>query len=169
MKIKQMTIISWRGGSEEGEALSDKLEWLTEKLSKVSFNYMEWRPGTGLLNPEAGHAPIFAKGLPVYKKNIAIDELRLFSKDAGLHAIDDAGTTRWMQWCLGEGSELKQRENWTQVKVEATENQIVMLDKVGASRFGVDAGLPDENYMIVQEYRVGGSLFCWNLKRSNSQ
>ncbi len=165
MSTKQEVTISWRAGMEYGKALGTTLEKQKDRLGKVLFSYLEWRPGTGLMKPDARPARILIEGPPTDPPGLAIDELRLFGENSGLHAIEDAGTTRWMQWQLGSAPNPDSAGNWEEVKAEATTYPILMLDEAGASRFGIHANLPVDKTLMVVEYRVGGTLFCWDLQR----
>ena len=165
MSTKQEVTISWRAGMEYGKALGTTLEKQKDRLGKVLFSYLEWRPGTGLMKPDTGPAPILIEGPPADQAGLPIDELRLFGENSGLHAIEDAGTTRWMQWQLGSAPSPGNAGSWEEVSAEAATYPILMLDKAGASRFGIDANLPADKTLWVVEYRVGGALFCWNLQR----
>jgi hypothetical protein len=166
MKDQETVTISWRAGFEQNTTLVSKLAWLTGKLPGVDFSYLEWRPGAGLLSPKAGKPPILISGPPPGNPDVSADELRLFTKDAGLHAIEDMGMLRWMQWCIGHPSGKDQQDGWQSLEAELIEYPIAMLDNAGASRFGIDHELSGKESMTVREYRIGGELFCWNLLRS---
>jgi len=169
MTNSKTVTIYWQAGLSENESLASKIACLVKKVDDVTYSYLEWRPGSGLLNPEAGSAPILINGPPEDIPTVEIDELRLFGKESGLHAIEERGTTRWMHWYVNNTQSADKIDGWEVVKAIMEEHPIAMLDKPGASRFGIEAALGDPQLMTIKEYRVGGSLLTWTLQRSNRE
>lgn len=156
----------WRHGTL-ASPLAGCLDQLIATLgSKPALSYLEWRPGAGLLNPLTAPPQVLIDGPPDHDPNVPLDELRLFAKTSGLHAIEDAGSTRWMQWMLGNPT----GDGWEAIDVEAiAAYPILRLDKDGARRFGLSADrLPRKGKYTVREYRHNGELFCWNLHLENA-
>lgn len=166
MTNRQTSTISWRAGILERESLASSLHRLEELHGDaIVFSYLEWRPGAGLLNPEAGPAPVLFQGAPAHNSPVALDEMRLFSEKSGLHAIEDAGDTRWMQW----RHDASPATDWTELQVDIVEYSVLMLDEPSARRFGIAAELPGREKSLIREYRLGGEIFCWNLLRGRSE
>jgi len=162
MTTNQTSIISWRAGILEKEPLAGSLDKLEEKHGDaILFSYLEWRPGAGLLNPDAGPAPVFLQGAPIHDADVAVDEVRLFSEESGLHAVEDSGGTRWMQW----RHEASKGADWTELQVDIVEYSVLMLDERSARRFGLNVELPTQEELRIREYRLAGEIFCWNLLR----
>jgi len=166
MTTKQTSTISWLAGILKKEPLAGSLHKLEEKHGDaIVFSYLEWRPGAGLLNPDAGPAPVLFQGAPSHDADVALDEVRLFSEKSGLHAIEDSGGTRWMQW----RHETSAGADWTELQVDIVEYSVLMLDERSARRFGLAAELPDQEKPLIREYRLGGEIFTWNLLRGGSE
>ena len=158
--------IFWKADTLKGQALGESIEKLAKIHGEfISFSYVEWRPGAGILKPDSGPAPILFEGAPDRNGNVAVDEMRLFSEGSGLHAIEDAGNTRWMRWRTDGAPEA----DWSELEAKIVEYPVLMLDERSARRFGLDAPLPEQPELLIREYRFGGQIFCWNLMRENKQ
>lgn len=159
----------WRHGRID-QPLASALNDLAKKVGSSSINwaYVERRPGSNLDNQQT--TAVLIESLSNADESIALDEVRLFANDGGLHAIEDAKQTRWMQWQVGERTPQAGQEPWShEPTVEKEGYSICMLDAEGARRFCLDHDvLPALDTLLVVEYRRGGELFCWNLlEKSN--
>jgi len=147
------------------QPLAEALDSLVKRLgaNHIEWSYLEWRPGSNLNNQ--GRAPILTKGAPDHAPKVALDEVRLFSDSGGLHAIEDAGRTRWMQWRTTAFENSAAQSPWKAEQVSVEEGyQIQLLDNQAARRFGLaQNALPLLEKMWITEYRQSGELFCWNL------
>ena len=166
--------LQWRHGTIKN-SLAHCLTELTARISPIQFSYLEWRPGAGFVKADTGAAPVLVTGVATHDQDIPLDELRLFGSGGGLHAINDAGLTRWMQWRVAENAREDGQDaqagdaepitsEWTPITVEKVDYPILVLDGDGARRFGLASGLPEIGDYTVEEYRRDGELFCWNLE-----
>lgn len=163
-------VLWYRCGSRPG-ALATLVREFTEQLGDVQLSYVESRPGSGLLHPGHPPLPTIIFGPPVeLSASVPLDELRLFATDAGLHAIEDAGITRWMQWTTAPLPDASAPEaDWAKIDAFLSRESypILPLDGDGARRFGIafdrlPPNAADRQWWIT-EFRHHGDLFCWNL------
>jgi len=158
------TKLWWRRNSAQ-QSLATEVDSLIERVGadQITWSYLEWRPGSNLCDDPT--APILAQGAPNHNQSIPLDEVRLFTADGGIHAIEDSGRTRWMQWQTRLPENANDNAGWISEQVHAEEwDKIFMLSNEAARRFGLNKGaLPRQEKMKIIEYRRNGELFCWNL------
>jgi len=154
----------WTAGQLEGP-VSENRERLHEILGKhPSILYLEPRPGALLVPDDALPPPLLSKEWPPCSVTPTLDEARLFTAGAGLHAIYVGGSTRYLSWVLSDEAS-DGRPAWQRASVNVSSFPIEPLDPEAGRRFGILANLlpvPGSRY-TVHEYRRNGELFCWNL------
>lgn len=164
------TVTLWWRAATEPKDLAQALEALVDQFEKsgseVKFSYLEPRPGSGLLGGSCGPPQVLAEGRPPTDGSLpALDEVRLFGADGGLHAIAESGETRWMQWTLRPLGQSAGEWNTEEVEVADPYPLLLLNPADSGRRFGLARGavVSGPTRFAAQEYRRRGELFCWNL------
>lgn len=166
---QDQTKLWWRAGTIQASLAKSLNSFLADREDggRILWSYLEWKPGTNLANRT--FAPVLQEGEPELHGIVELDEIRLFSEAGGVHAVEDAGATRWMQWQIEQPFDLTEEANWRKEIVRTVESyQIHMLKDEAARRFGLSKpNLPKLEQMWVDEYWLVGALFCWKLRGKN--